>query len=124
MSTWNHEFDVVVAGSGNGGMSAAIAAAQAGARALVVEIDAVIGGSSAMSAGGIHIGGATTYEEYLEVTHGMHDPAFSRIYFDSFVAYVAWLKQIGAAIWTYPPPALNVNMGSDPDGPSQPQCRE
>ena len=121
---WDHEVDVLVAGSGNGGLSAAIAAARAGARTLVVEIDSATGGSSAMSGGGIHIGQVNSYDEYLERTHGMHDPLFSRVYYDSYVEYVGWLKDIGAAIRSGPVAGINIWMGTKPDAPSEPQCRE
>jgi len=122
--SWDYDVDVVVAGSGNGGMSAAIAAAEGGARTLLVEIDSVTGGSSAMSGGGIAIGGATSYEDYLQLTHGMHDAPFSKAYFDGFLKYAAWLKQIGAAVSPCAPPALNLWIGSNPEAASEPQCRE
>ncbi len=44
-------YDVVIAGSGGGGMVAALAAADAGARVLVLETQALIGGSTCMSGG-------------------------------------------------------------------------
>ncbi len=115
--------DIVVAGAGNGGMSAAIAAAEAGAKVLVVDIDSTVGGSSVMSGGAIHINGATSYDHYVELTRGMHDPELSRAYFDGFVEYTAWLKSVGAAVWGHPAPELKLNMGTDPNGPTQQQCR-
>lgn len=121
---WDYEVDVLVAGSGNGGMSAAVAAARTGASTLVIEIDSATGGSSAMSGGGIRIGGANSYEEYLEVTHGMHDPAFSRAYFDGYLEYTAWLKSIGAAVRPGTQPGIDIWMGTTPGAPSEPQCRE
>jgi succinate dehydrogenase/fumarate reductase flavoprotein subunit len=121
---WDYEVDVIVAGSGNGGMSSAIAAARGGARTLVVEIDSATGGSSAMSGGGIRIGGANSYEEYLEVTHGMHDPTFSRAYFDGYLEYIAWLKAIGAAVRPGVQPGIDVWMGTKTNAPSEQQCRE
>lgn len=124
VTSWTHEADVVVVGSGNGGMSAAIAAAKAGARTVIVEIDTVSGGSSAMSGGGIRIGGANSYEDYLEVTRGMHDPAFSQVYFDSYLRYVDWLRTIGAAIRPSPDGGIDVWMGTKSDEASEPQCRE
>ena len=115
--------DVVVAGSGNGGLSAAIAAAERGASVIVLEIDVVSGGSSAWSGGGIHIGHAATYDEYLRNTRGMHEPRFSKTYFDQFSEYTGWLERIGAAIRRDPAPALTVRMGREYDKPSQPQAR-
>src|SRR3954471_10131373 len=44
-------FDFVVVGSGGGGLTAALAAADAGASVLVLEKQTLIGGSTAMSGG-------------------------------------------------------------------------
>ena len=49
--SWDHEVDVVVVGSGGGGMVAALAADATGSRALVLEKRDLIGGSTAMSGG-------------------------------------------------------------------------
>lgn len=52
MSTeWDHTVDVLIIGSGAGAMTAAIRAADAGARVLVVEKTDQFGGNSAMSGG-------------------------------------------------------------------------
>jgi len=50
-----HEVDVLVVGSGAGAMTAALAAAQAGLDALIIEKAAVYGGTSATSGGGLWI---------------------------------------------------------------------
>ena len=47
----SERFDVVVVGSGAGGLSAAVAAAHGGARVLVVEKSATCGGATAWSGG-------------------------------------------------------------------------
>ncbi|MEP5567264.1 MAG: FAD-binding protein [Halioglobus sp.] len=52
---WDHEFDVVVVGSGNGALTAAIAAADGGATTLVIEKSDHFGGTSASSGGGVWI---------------------------------------------------------------------
>ena len=52
---WDHEFDAVVVGSGNGALTAAIAASDGGARTLVVEKSEHFGGTSASSGGGVWI---------------------------------------------------------------------
>lgn len=44
---WHHEVDVLIAGSGAGGMVGAIAAKDLGMSALVVEKGALFGGSTA-----------------------------------------------------------------------------
>jgi 3-oxosteroid 1-dehydrogenase len=53
--TWDEEYDFVVVGSGGGGMAAALTAADAGLRTLVVEKGKKFGGSTAISGGGIWI---------------------------------------------------------------------
>ena len=51
MTTWDSTVDFVIAGSGGGGMVAALAAADGGADVLVLEKQALIGGSTCMSGG-------------------------------------------------------------------------
>jgi 3-oxosteroid 1-dehydrogenase len=51
MTTWDCTVDVVIVGSGGGGMVAALTAADAGASALVLEKQELLGGSTAMSGG-------------------------------------------------------------------------
>lgn len=51
MTSWDTSVDLVIIGSGGGGFAAAVKAADAGLRALVVEKQAVVGGSTAMSGG-------------------------------------------------------------------------
>lgn len=71
---WDEEFDVVVVGSGAGGMTAALCAAGEGLKALVIEKSEFYGGTSAVSGGGIWIpcnddieknGGRDSYEAAL-----------------------------------------------------------
>ena len=50
---WDQSFDVVVVGSGAGGMTAALTARAAGARVVIVEKADRYGGSTALSGGGI-----------------------------------------------------------------------
>ena len=51
MTTWDATVDFVIAGSGGGGMVAALAGHDAGADVLVLEKQALIGGSTCMSGG-------------------------------------------------------------------------
>jgi 3-oxosteroid 1-dehydrogenase len=51
MTTWDTTVDLVIIGSGGGGMVAALTAADAGASALVLEKQGLVGGSTCMSGG-------------------------------------------------------------------------
>jgi 3-oxosteroid 1-dehydrogenase len=71
---WDEEVDVIVVGSGAGGMTAALCAAGEGLKALVIEKSEYYGGTSAVSGGGIWIpcnddieknGGQDSYEAAL-----------------------------------------------------------
>ncbi|HWU67947.1 MAG TPA: FAD-dependent oxidoreductase [Stenotrophobium sp.] len=73
-SNWDQQFDVIVVGSGAGGMTAALCCQAQGLSALVVEKSDKYGGTSAVSGGGIWIpcnddiartGGSDSYEEAL-----------------------------------------------------------
>lgn len=55
MTTWDSTVDFVVVGSGGGALVAALAAADAGATVLVLEKQALIGGSTGMSGGVVWI---------------------------------------------------------------------
>jgi len=55
MTIWNHEVDVLIVGSGGGGMTAALVASQADLNTLVIEKSAGYGGSTALSGGGMWI---------------------------------------------------------------------
>ena len=58
-SGFDHTVDVLVVGSGGGGMTAALAADAAGLDTLVVEKSPQFGGSTALSGGGIWVPGRT-----------------------------------------------------------------
>ncbi|MDB4072891.1 FAD-binding protein [Gammaproteobacteria bacterium] len=52
---WDYEFDVVVVGSGNGALTAALCSHDGGAKTLVIEKSSQFGGTSATSGGGVWI---------------------------------------------------------------------
>ena len=56
-SHWDHEVELLVVGSGAGAMTAALRAAYAGAKVLIVEKASAYGGTSATSGGGLWITG-------------------------------------------------------------------
>lgn len=73
-------FDVVVAGAGIGGISAAVAGARAGARVLLIEADEAVGGT------GVHspVGLVCTYRDSSDrpINVGLHREFFPRVYDD------------------------------------------
>jgi 3-oxo-5alpha-steroid 4-dehydrogenase len=105
-----HEFDVIVVGFGAAGACAAIAAAEGGARVLVVD-RAMGGGASALSGGVVYAGGGTPYQRaagydddpenmlaYLrQEVQGVVDDATLRRFCDGSVEQLAWLERHGAA---------------------------
>ncbi|MCV7401767.1 FAD-binding protein [Mycobacterium fragae] len=105
----NGDFDVVVVGFGAAGACAAIAAAEHGARVLVVD-RSLGGGASALSGGVVYAGGGTSYQHaagyedtpdnmysYLrqEVAGAVDDQTLRR-FCDESVQRLSWLERHGA----------------------------
>ena len=101
-------FDVVVVGFGIAGGCAALEAARAGARVLLLEKAAVHGGTSSMSGGHFYLGGgtavqrATGHEDSVEAMVGYlmastKDPDEEKIraYCEGSVAHFDWLEDLG-----------------------------
>lgn len=101
-------FDVVVAGFGIAGGCAALEAARAGARVLLLEKAAVHGGTSSMSGGHFYLGGgtavqtATGHEDSVEAMVGYlmastkePDEVKIRAYCEGSVAHFDWLEALG-----------------------------
>ncbi|MGW3481026.1 FAD-dependent oxidoreductase [Rhodococcus indonesiensis] len=65
ITAWDHEADVVVAGYGIAGVSAAIEAARAGADVLILERTGGWGGAAALSGGIVYLGGGTPLQREL-----------------------------------------------------------
>ena len=64
---WDITTDVLIAGSGASGVSAAIEASAAGADVLLIESLPIFGGSSAMSPGVVYAGGGTALQRALKI---------------------------------------------------------
>jgi 3-oxosteroid 1-dehydrogenase len=107
MSEYDHAVDVLVVGSGGGGMTAALAADASGLDTLVVEKSAHFGGSTALSGGGIWVPGAPSQRkaghvpdpegvfEYLkQITGGLVSDARLRQYVGTAPAMMEFLENL------------------------------
>ena len=118
-----YECDVVVAGSGNGGLSAATAAAKEGASVVLVEVSSTTGGGSAMCSGSQGIASLAlmmapentpAYDAYVQFTEGLSDPALAKVFLEKGAEYLAWVAGIGADGTLVSP--MNFLMGTPPPG--------
>lgn len=104
------DYDVVVVGFGIAGGCAAVEAARAGARVLVLERAAVAGGTSAMAGGHFYLGGSTAVQQatghddsademfaYLMAVTPHPEPDKIRAYCDDSVEHFDWLEALGFA---------------------------
>ncbi len=102
---FDHVVDVLVVGSGGGGMTAALTANASGLDALVVEKSPYFGGSTALSGGGIWVPGAPAQRregyapdpegvvEYLrQITEGLVSEARIRQYVESSPQMLEFLE--------------------------------
>ena len=64
---WQAETDVLIVGGGGAGISAAIEAADAGAKVVVLEAASEAGGSTALAGGLIYMGGGTPTQKSLRL---------------------------------------------------------
>ncbi|MGZ4525017.1 MAG: FAD-binding protein [Mycobacterium sp.] len=107
MDDFDHVVNVLVVGSGGGGMTAALTAQAAGLDALVVEKSSFFGGSTALSGGGIWVPGAPAQRregyapapegvvEYLrQITDGLVSEARIRQYVESAPKMLGFLERL------------------------------
>ena len=108
VDTWSDEVDVLVIGFGIAGGCAAVEAAAAGARTLVLERAAVAGGTSAMAGGHFYLGGGTVVQratghddsaqamyDYLLSVTPHPEPDKIRDYCEGSVEHCDWLEALG-----------------------------
>jgi succinate dehydrogenase/fumarate reductase flavoprotein subunit len=107
MTSFDHTVDVLVVGSGGGGMTAALAADASGVDTLVVEKSPQFGGSTALSGGGIWVPGAPSQRkagyvpdpddvfQYLKhITGGVVSDARLRQYVDTAPEMMEFLENL------------------------------
>lgn len=72
---WDKEVDVLIVGGGGTGVAAAVEAAESGAVTLVIEKSSIMGGSTMMSGGMIHVAGT----KYQEKFNGVADDSVEKL---------------------------------------------
>jgi 3-oxo-5alpha-steroid 4-dehydrogenase len=105
---WSDHVDVLVIGAGMAGASAALAAADAGARVLVIDRGGPLTCTSAMSGGHFYLGGGTPVQvatgwddspaemaKYLHEVSPECDPEKIRLYTEGSVEHFGWLESLG-----------------------------
>ncbi|MFI6871491.1 FAD-binding protein [Nocardia sp. NPDC050406] len=108
VAEWSDEFDVVVAGFGIAGGCAAVEAAAAGARVLVLERGGVAGGTTALAGGHFYLGGGTAVQratghedspeemaKYLTAVARDPEPEKIHAYCAGSVEHFEWLEGLG-----------------------------
>ncbi len=103
--------DIVIIGAGGAGLSAAIEATNAGAKVIVVEKNAFMGGNTNYATGGMNAAG-TKYQEAKGIKdspelhfqdtmkggHDKNDPALLKVFTDKAADTVYWLEELGAKL--------------------------
>ncbi|HTX95037.1 MAG TPA: FAD-binding protein [Mycobacterium sp.] len=105
--SFDHVVDLLIVGSGAGGMTAALTAQASGLDALVVEKSAYFGGSTALSGGGIWVPGAPAQrregyapapegvvEYLLKITDGLVSEARIRQYVEAAPKMLEFLERL------------------------------
>jgi fumarate reductase flavoprotein subunit len=102
------DYDVAIVGSGVAGLAAAVSAADAGARVVVLEADERIGGSSRLSGGHFFAAGTSVqraagiedtpeamFEHYMTLNQWMLEPSVVRRYCELSAPTLDWLRSFG-----------------------------
>jgi 3-oxo-5alpha-steroid 4-dehydrogenase len=108
VETWSDDVDVVVVGFGIAGACAALEAARAGARVILLERAAEYGGTSAMSGGHFYLGGGTAVQQatgiedsaeemftYLMAVSLDPDEEKIRAFCEDSVEHFDWIEALG-----------------------------
>ncbi|MBN7798465.1 FAD-dependent oxidoreductase [Parahaliea mediterranea] len=125
--SWDITADVLVAGSGAAGVSAALEARASGAEVLLIESLPRLGGASAMSGGVVYAGGGTALQRALNIedsAEAMYDfivacgarhPQLDKIqlYCEQSPAHFDWLVEQGVPYQSKYTPAKGLPFGDE-----------
>ena len=120
-------------GSGAAGLSAAVAAADAGASVLIMEADTRVGGSSRLSGGHFYAAGTSVQEEagvtgdnadamfehYMTLNQWLVEPSVVRKFCDLSAPTFEWVRQLGVKFpkeGVYPSGVGSTPRGHQPEG--------
>ena len=105
------EVDIVIAGAGGAGMTAAITAAQNGKSVVILEKATIVGGNSSYATGGMNAAethyqaaegiedsAELFYEDTMKGGHDINDPELVRTLAENSSAAIDWLDSIGAPL--------------------------
>jgi succinate dehydrogenase/fumarate reductase flavoprotein subunit len=96
--SWDKEVDILVLGGGVGGIFASYAAVKGGAKTLMAEAGAEIGGTALISSGSLHSGSASTVESIPTVLPTA-DPEIARAYIQEWIPFRDhWVADTGAPV--------------------------
>lgn len=107
----DQEADIVVIGAGGAGMAAAVEAASAGKKVIVLEKMPIVGGNTSRATGGMNAAGTsiqaaagikddvdTFYNDTFAGGKEENDPELLRILVDQSASAVDWVNELGAGL--------------------------
>ena len=109
-----HTCDVVIAGAGIGGLAAAVSAAQAGAKVILVEASKKVGGTSRFAAGAFGPRFGTDWETVRKKAP-MSDVSLGKTVVENWDSYVEWITDLGLTTEPLAPNSPYVWMGGKRD---------
>ena len=119
----DNDYDVIVIGSGAAGLCAALSASARGSRVLVIEKSNLIGGTSALSGGGIwapchhyqaEVGASDSREEALDYIRAIAPQGWHNVEEPLWVAFVDYAPEMLAFVETHSPLRFAPSLEPDP----------